>query len=88
MEIFEKLRGILGVIVLLAIAWAISGNRRKIPWRIVSWGLGLQIAAGYEILPALLAVTALAPLLGAFTTSAIRHRASRRSVWNADVARS
>jgi hypothetical protein len=51
-------------------------------------GLDLQIAAGYELLPALLAVTALAPLLGAFTTSAIRHRASRRSVWNADVPRS
>ncbi len=34
---------LLGVIVLLAIAWATSNNRFKFPWRITFWGLGLQL---------------------------------------------
>ncbi|PIE76396.1 NupC/NupG family nucleoside CNT transporter [bacterium DOLJORAL78_65_58] len=33
---------LLGIIVLLAIAWLLSNNRRLFPWRIVLWGLGLQ----------------------------------------------
>ncbi len=36
--------GILGVLVLLAIAWAMSSDRRRMPWRIILGGLALQIA--------------------------------------------
>ncbi|MCP4676762.1 MAG: NupC/NupG family nucleoside CNT transporter [Deltaproteobacteria bacterium] len=46
----SRLRGILGIAVLLAIAWAISSNRRKIPWRIIVWGLGLQVVFAVLIL--------------------------------------
>jgi CNT family concentrative nucleoside transporter len=38
------MRGLLGWVLLLALAWAFSENRRQIPWRIVAGGLGLQIA--------------------------------------------
>ncbi|RKY55887.1 MAG: nucleoside transporter [Candidatus Neomarinimicrobiota bacterium] len=38
-----KLTGLLGIIVLLILAWAFSKNRRVINWRVVGWGLGLQI---------------------------------------------
>jgi len=34
--------GVLGVLVLLGLAWAISYNRRRVRLRIVLWGLGLQ----------------------------------------------
>jgi concentrative nucleoside transporter, CNT family len=38
-----RLRGILGIIAILAIAVGLSHNRRRIQWRVVGWGLGLQL---------------------------------------------
>jgi hypothetical protein len=38
----ERLRSLLGLCVLLAIAWGLSVDRSKISWRVVGWGLGLQ----------------------------------------------
>lgn len=32
-----------GILVLVALAWAFSADRRRIPWRAVAWGLGLQL---------------------------------------------
>jgi CNT family concentrative nucleoside transporter len=37
-----RLTSLLGIVVLLAIAWALSNNRRLFPWRTVLWGMGLQ----------------------------------------------
>ena len=36
------MRGLLGILVLLLVAWALSEDRRRIPWRTVLGGLGLQ----------------------------------------------
>jgi len=38
----DNLISLLGVFVLLACAWVLSNNRRRFPWRVASWGLGLQ----------------------------------------------
>ena len=38
-----RLRSLLGLVVLTALAWGLSVNRRQIDWRIVAWGLSLQI---------------------------------------------
>ena len=38
------MRGLLGLAALLAIAWALSENRRRIPWRTVIAGIALQWA--------------------------------------------
>ncbi len=38
-----NLVSLLGMVVLLALAWALSNNRRRFPWRTVLWGLGLQL---------------------------------------------
>jgi len=38
-----NLVSLLGMVVLLALAWALSNNRRAFPWRTVLWGLGLQM---------------------------------------------
>ncbi len=35
---------ILGIAVLIALAWAASTDRRRFPWRVVAWSLGLQVA--------------------------------------------
>ena len=49
------LRGILGICVLLFIAWLLSKDRKKIDWKIVVTGLSLQIllAFGMLYIPAL-----------------------------------
>jgi concentrative nucleoside transporter, CNT family len=36
------LRGFFGIAVLTALAWALSENRRRVQWKVVGWGLGLQ----------------------------------------------
>jgi CNT family concentrative nucleoside transporter len=46
----EKLTSLLGMLVILAIAWGCSFNRRAIPWRMVVWGLSLQLALAVLIL--------------------------------------
>ena len=45
-----RLRGLVGVVLLALAAWALSVNRRRIPWRIVLWGLGLQFLFALLIL--------------------------------------
>ncbi|MBT3796277.1 MAG: NupC/NupG family nucleoside CNT transporter, partial [Candidatus Marinimicrobia bacterium] len=42
--------GILGIIVLLGIAFIMSNNRNNINYRIVFWGMGLQIIFALFIL--------------------------------------
>ena len=37
-----RLRGLFGLAALLAIGFGLSSNRRKISWRVIAWGLGLQ----------------------------------------------
>ncbi|MCP4290327.1 MAG: NupC/NupG family nucleoside CNT transporter [bacterium] len=38
----QNLTSLLGIFVLIFIAWLMSNNRRIFPWRVVLWGLGLQ----------------------------------------------
>ncbi len=38
-----RLTGLLGLVTFLALAYALSTDRRAIRWRTVAWGLGLQI---------------------------------------------
>ncbi len=40
----------LGLIVFMLMAWAMSNNRRIIPWRIITGGILLQLALGWLIL--------------------------------------
>jgi len=44
------LRGLLGIVVLLGICYLFSANRKGINWRLVTIGVGLQIALGVFIL--------------------------------------
>lgn len=44
------LRALLGIGVLLSLAWLLSTNRRRFPWRVVGWGMGLQIGLAALIL--------------------------------------
>ena len=37
-------QGVAGMVALIAVAWAISENRRAFPWRTAAIGLAVQIA--------------------------------------------
>src|SRR5207253_9539903 len=42
--------GVLGMAVILGLAWLFSTNRRSIKLKTIAWGLGLQLALGYFVL--------------------------------------
>jgi CNT family concentrative nucleoside transporter len=46
----QNLISLLGIVVLLALAWALSNNRRRFPWRVAGWGLGLQFTLALLLL--------------------------------------
>jgi concentrative nucleoside transporter, CNT family len=50
MIVVPYLRGILGIAVLLAIAWLIGNRRRSIPVRQIGWGIALQVLLALFIL--------------------------------------
>ncbi|HIJ65950.1 MAG TPA: NupC/NupG family nucleoside CNT transporter [Candidatus Hydrogenedentes bacterium] len=45
-----RLMSLVGLLVMVALAWAMSENRRKANWRLVAWGLGLQFGLGVILL--------------------------------------
>lgn len=50
MDIIGILRGILGIVVMLGVCYALSSDRRNINWRLVGIGLGMQIVLAILIL--------------------------------------
>lgn len=50
MTILSSLHGLLGISVLLGIAWLFSNNRRRVNWRLVGTGLLIQIVFGILVI--------------------------------------
>jgi len=48
--VLNNLTSLFGIFVLLAIAWLMSNNRRKFPWRVAGWGIGLQVTLAVLLL--------------------------------------
>jgi CNT family concentrative nucleoside transporter len=46
----ERLISVLGMAAMVLIAYAISYNRRQFPWRVVLWGVALQVLFAFLIL--------------------------------------
>lgn len=46
----ERFISLFGLVVLIGIAWAFSEDRRRFPWRMVLWGIGLQFAFCFLVL--------------------------------------
>jgi len=61
-QLFYHLQSLLGILVLLALAWALSENRRAFPLRTVAAGLALQIALALLLLKVAAARSALLSL--------------------------
>src|SRR5207245_8694010 len=45
-----RFTGVLGMAVILGLAWLFSTNRRSIKLKTIAWGLGLQLALGFFVL--------------------------------------
>ena len=43
MDVLSRLQPLIGLVGILALAYALSNNRRAISFRVVGWGLGLQV---------------------------------------------
>lgn len=48
--LIDRLRSLLGLFVLAGIAWSLSTDRRRIAWRVVGWGIALQVLFAFFIL--------------------------------------
>jgi len=46
----SRLTGLFGLVLILAIGFALSRNRKAISWRVVAWGLGLQVVFAVFVL--------------------------------------
>ena len=46
----ERFTGLLGLLVILAVAWLVSAHKRAIKLRVIAWGLGLQFAFAVLVL--------------------------------------
>jgi CNT family concentrative nucleoside transporter len=49
-QLFMRWASLLGIFVLMGIAWLLSNNKRKFPWRVAIFGVGLQFAFALFIL--------------------------------------
>ena len=48
--IWQRLISLLGLGAMVGLAWAMSVHRDRFPWRIVAWGIGLQLLFGVLVL--------------------------------------
>src|SRR6266699_432937 len=46
----SRLTGLFGLVLILGIGFALSRNRKAISWRVVGWGLGLQVILAVFVL--------------------------------------
>ncbi len=46
----ERMMGLFGLVAIVALSWALSNRKTSFPWRILCWGLGLQVGLALLIL--------------------------------------
>jgi CNT family concentrative nucleoside transporter len=49
-EVAPRIRAAVGLCLLVALAWSLSTHRRHVSWRLVTWGIGLQVAFALVVL--------------------------------------
>lgn len=46
----DRARSLVGLLLLVGVAWGFSTNRKRVDWRLVAWGVGLQLVFAVFIL--------------------------------------
>lgn len=47
---WQRLVSLAGLLAMVGIAWLLSRHRDRVPWRVVSWGIGLQVSFGVFVM--------------------------------------
>ncbi|MEE2644015.1 MAG: nucleoside transporter C-terminal domain-containing protein [Myxococcota bacterium] len=63
----DRLRSLVGLVLLLTFCWLLSNRRNQIPWRVVGWGIGLQLVLGFIVMKTSFGSGLFSLLNGAFT---------------------
>ena len=48
--LLSRMTGLIGIVIIVGIAWMLSTDRRRVNWRLVGLGVGLQAALGFLVL--------------------------------------
>ncbi|MGE0706391.1 MAG: nucleoside transporter C-terminal domain-containing protein [Planctomycetota bacterium] len=49
-SLWDRFRSVIGMFFLLGVCFALSNNRSKVSWKLVGWGLGLQLLLGVLVM--------------------------------------
>ncbi|MFW2387033.1 MAG: NupC/NupG family nucleoside CNT transporter [Polyangiales bacterium] len=47
---WQRLISFVGLLAMVGIAWLLSRHRDRVPWRVIGWGIGLQVSFGVLVL--------------------------------------
>jgi CNT family concentrative nucleoside transporter len=48
--IWQRLVSLVGLFAMVGIAWLLSKHRDRVPWRVIGWGIGLQVSFGILVM--------------------------------------
>jgi CNT family concentrative nucleoside transporter len=51
-DLSQRAVSLVGLFAMIALAWLFSENRRRVPWRTIAWGVGIQLTLGVLLLRA------------------------------------
>ena len=47
---WQRLVSLVGLFAMVGIAWLLSKHRDRVPWRVIGWGIGLQVSFGILVM--------------------------------------
>jgi len=47
---WQRLVSLAGLLTMVGIAWLLSKHRDRVPWRVIGWGIGLQVSFGIFVM--------------------------------------
>ncbi len=48
--VWQRLISLFGLFAMVGIAWLFSKHRDRVPWRVIAWGIGLQVSFGVLVM--------------------------------------
>ena len=48
--VWQRVMSLVGLFAMVGIAWLFSKHRARVPWKLVAWGMGLQLTFGVLVM--------------------------------------
>jgi concentrative nucleoside transporter, CNT family len=48
--LWQRVVSLFGLFAMVGIAWILSNRRDRVPWRVIAWGIGLQVSFGIVVM--------------------------------------